>query len=72
MPRGNTYEILEVKWLRVKAKRSTVQVLDLSCWLFPKVLFFPEEILSRSNLTKRSHDVLIRLMKLNKDDEEHY
>ena len=72
MPRGKTYEILEVKWLRVKAKKSTVQVLDLSCWLFPKVLFFSEEILSRSNLTKRSHDVLIRLMKLNKDDEEHY
>ena len=72
MPRRNTYEILEVKWLGVKAKKSTVQVLDLSCWLFPKVLFFSEEILSRSNLTKRSHDVLIRLMKLNEDADEHY
>ena len=38
--RENTYEILEVKWLKVKADSSTVQVLNISRWLFPKVFFF--------------------------------
>ena len=42
--RENTYEILEVKWLKVKADSSTVQVLNISRWLFPKVFFSKRKI----------------------------